>query len=304
MYDNFYLVISSILIFFTIFLIAALSGLISERAGVVNIGIDGFMTIGALVFSLVGKGFNANGTQFFAIIIAMIVAAAFAMLHAFASITLKANQIISGTAINLVAQGIGLYIVSTSSIGVMGRISSGYTIMGWGQEKFFTIYFLIAIIATFVAGIYFTFTTVGKRHIAAGENPSLLDVAGINVNKYRYIAILVSGSLAGLAGCFFVMLYSSASFNGTVNGYGYLGLTILVVGQWRIRYVVLFSFIFSTFFALARILPSSNISEFFTLNKSLLQAFPFLFSLITMVIFSKKSSPPKANGIPFQKTTR
>ncbi|AKU79648.1 ABC transporter permease [Spiroplasma turonicum] len=304
MLDNFYLIVSTLLGFFTIFLISSISGLISERAGVINVGIDGFMTIGALIFCIVGKTMNNNLTQFIAILVAIICASLFSLLHAFASITLKANQIISGTAINLFSQGIGLYFASSKNISSMGRINSGYTLIGWGQENFLTIYFILAIIITFVVGIYFSYTTVGKRHIAAGENPSTLDVVGINVNKYRYIAILFSGLLAGLAGCFFVMIYNSSSFYGTVNGYGYLGLTILVVGQWRIKYILLFSFLFSVFFSLSNILPLLNINDFLSTNKSLLQAFPFLLSIITMVIFAKKSSPPMAVGVPFIKTNR
>lgn len=302
---------SNISLYFAIFLIASLSGMFSERSGVINIAIEGYMIIGALVYSILGSYMDSDrkhqNTQIIAMLGAMVVCGLFSVLQSYASIRLKANQIISGTAINILAQGIGLYLSTASIFGDSPLyIDSNYIVTSFDHNKqIFTLYLLIAIFIAAIIGVYFTFTKFGKWHISAGENPNALDSAGISVIRFRWGASTVSGMLAGLAGAMFVVCIGGAKFNGTTNGYGFLALAIMIVGRWRTSYVTLASLVFALFFALSKSLGVGSESSVWLANNSeLVKALPFVVSLLVMVIFAKWSKPPKADGIPFDKSKR
>jgi ABC-type uncharacterized transport system permease subunit len=294
---------------FSIFAIASVAGMISERSGVVNIAIEGYMIIGALVFSISGTYMSeaSNFSQIFSMLIAMVVCGLFSLLQSLSSIKLKSDQIIAGTAINVLAQGIGLYLATSGIFGNGTQIDSGFTSLKFGGNTIFTFYLVLAVIILAVVGIYFTFTKIGKWHIAAGENPNALDAVGISVIKFRWGAATVSGALAGLAGCIFV-IYQRNNFGGSTSGYGFLALAIMIVGQWRTSYITAASFVFSLFFAIAKELPhpqTMNSSyEWFKTNADLVSTFPFIISLLVMVGASKWSKVPKADGIPFDKAKR
>ncbi|QBQ07749.1 ribose/galactose ABC transporter permease [Spiroplasma gladiatoris] len=305
------LILETISIYFVIFSLASLAGLISERSGIINVGIDGMMVIGALSYAIVGsKLYKINSTtalQIIPIIFAMIVASIFALFHAFASIKLKADQIVSGTAINLFAQGIALFLTTTrgwtESNGTL--ITSNYSIISFfNSQNIFTFYLLITILITLISGLYFSFTRTGSRHIASGENPNAVSAAGINVIKYRCVAVLVSGMVAGLAGACFVIIKNNGNFFGTVNGFGFIALAIMIVGQWKIRFTVTASFIFALFFTIGeRIFYISN-NQWIKNNSSLFNILPFFLSLITMMSISKFSKPPKSIGEVYDQAKR
>jgi len=289
--------------FFVVFLLAALAAMFSERSGVVNIGVEGYMTIGALVFA-VTTNMISNGNnwmQIIGLIPGVIAAGLFSFLHIFATLKLKCDQIISGTAINLLAQGIGLFIVTSGVMGSTQWIQTFSSIISIDSFNILNIYLIISFFITATMGCYFIFTKTGKRHIAAGENPNTLEAAGINVNKYRFICIIISAVIAGFAGAVFVMARSAASFQGSVNGFGFLGLAIMIAGQWRIKYISLFSLVFAVFFSVPNVLPV-RISWF--PSGEWVRALPFIFSLIAMVAISKFSKPPAAVGIPYDKSIR
>ncbi|AXK50764.1 ABC transporter permease [Spiroplasma alleghenense] len=296
---------------FAIFLIASISGTLSERAGVVNISIEGFMTMGALSFAIAGSFMNSTGnsnwTQIIALVIAMGVSGLFALLHGYASIKLKSNQVVVGTAINILAQGIALYLATSGALGSDGtRIPTNYAMISFDNNaNIFNLYLIIAILIASITGVFFTFTKIGKRYAACGENPHAVDAAGINVIKYRYIAIIISGMLAGLAGAMFVVVEISGSFRGSTAGWGFLALAIMIVGQWRVKYIVPSALLFSIMFGLGKYLWAINgVPESFATNQDLFKVLPFVGSLIVMVIFSKWSKAPKASGIPFDKSQR
>lgn len=306
-----YALFSGLTGFFAIFVLASLAGMISERSGVVNVGIEGFMIIGALTFSISGYYLDPGGknqnTQFLAMIIAMIVCAGFAMLHALSAIKYNANQIVSGTAINILAQGIALFLATSKLMGFSTGvyIESGYTIMSFDSKNIFSIYLIIALIIALVIGMYFTFTKIGTRHAATGENPNAIDAAGISVLKYRYSAVAMSGALAGLAGAFFVIIKLQGKFMGSTQGWGFLALAIMIVGQWRSKYITGASFVFAFFFAFSRQAAYLNfVNDWVKSNATLFQVLPFVLSIATMVAVSKWSRPPKADGIPFDKSKR
>lgn len=219
-------------ILFAVLLIAAMAGLYSERAGVVNIAIDGMMIIGALVYALLGKVLSqyGNGMQIIALLIATICGGTFALLHGFASITLKAQQVISGTALNLLATGIGLFFVSIPSLAAGNMIQTGFSTIGIDSYQIINIFLIIAIVLAGFTFIFFRFTKTGLRYVGCGENPNAVDAAGINVIKTRYKAVIISGCLAGLAGAMFTH-YLSGQFRGDVQGQGYIALAIMIFGQ-------------------------------------------------------------------------
>lgn len=289
--------------FFVIFLLAALASMFSERSGVVNLGVEGYMTIGALTFAITtNKLYNGSDwTQVIGFGTAIIAAGIFSLLHIFASLKLKCDQIISGTAINLLAQGIGLFVVTSGVIGDPTRIDTYSFKLAFDDNNIFTIYLLISMIIIAGMGIYFTLTRTGKRHIAAGENPNALEAAGISVLKYRFWCVAISSGIAGLAGAFYVMNKTVGAFSGSVNGYGFLGLAIMIAGQWRIKFITLFSGIFALFFAVAEVLPVRVVGF---PQGEWVKSLPFIFSLVAMMGISKLSKPPAASGIPYDKAAR
>ncbi|WP_374695813.1 ABC transporter permease [Spiroplasma endosymbiont of Polydrusus formosus] len=290
-------------VLFAVLLIAAMAGLYSERAGVVNIAIDGIMIIGALVHSLLGKVLSQYGNwmQIIALLVAAISGGGGALLHGFASITLKAQQVISGTALNLLATGLGLFFVSIPTLTTGNMIKTGFSTIGIDSYQIVNIFLIIAIVLAGFTFVFFHFTKTGIHYVGCGENPNAVDSAGINVIRTRYKAVIISGCLAGLAGAMFTY-YVSGQFRGDVQGQGYIALAIMIFGQWRIQYITVGAVLFSFLIALSETLwrfTGWNIAE---PSNQLLKILPFVFALITMVSFSKYSKVPKASCIPFDKS--
>ncbi|WP_035358835.1 ABC transporter permease [[Acholeplasma] multilocale] len=299
---------------FAVLLLAALSGMVSEKAGVVNIGIEGMMTFGAMMVAIIGASINKEGMaknnnmQILVILGCSLLTGLFAMLHAFPSITLKSNQVISGTAINILALGLAAFVITYP--GLFGEnsqgasIKHGYEAIKWGGVFF--MWTFVAIVIGIGIFVFFKFTRTGIRYAMVGENPNAIDAAGINVNKYRYWAVFFSGVLAGLAGGIFVISpINVGAFRGTTNGYGFLAMGIMIFGQWKIQWITLGALLFAVLFALAsRIGYFDNVSETVKNLKELFKAVPFILTLVVMAIFSKKAKAPAANGVPFDKAKR
>lgn len=292
-------------ILFSLLLIAAISGLYSERAGIINIAIDGIMIIGALTYSLIGKILlkYGNWMQIIALLFSIICSGFFSLLHGFASITLKAQQVVSGTALNLLASGIGLFFVSIPSLSSGNVIKIEFNTISIDSYQIINIFLIISIFIAIFTFIFFKFSKTGLRYSGCGENPDAIDAVGINVIKTRYAAVIISGCFSGLSGCIFTH-YISGQFRGDVQGQGYIALAIMIFGQWKIQYITLGAALFSFLIALSGILwrfTGWNIAE--SANQ-LLKILPFIFALLVMIIFSKYSNIPKASGIPFDKSLR
>ncbi|WP_342268744.1 ABC transporter permease [Spiroplasma endosymbiont of Aspidapion aeneum] len=297
-------IIRDLLMYFTIFSICAVAGMFSERSGIINMGLDGYMVIGALIYSIYGSKFNhSTFGQITGIFVALIFVGIFSLLHSFATIKLNCDHIIAGIAINIFGEAIGLFVATLPKF--QGTfIASKYKPFYLDSQNVISLYLFISIIVSCAVGLYFTFTKVGRKHIAAGENPNALDVVGVSVNKYRFIAVTISSMMAGFAGIAYCILKGSGSYFGSVNGYGYIALAIMVAGQWRTIYCLLFSAIFSATFAIVPFLTSYQAFSGLKNYEELLNAIPFAISLMVMVFVSKKSSPPKASGQPFIKIRR
>jgi len=291
-------------------LITSLGGLYSERSGVVNIGLEGLMVFGMftgayIVFLL--QTIIPDLSIWLGLLAGMIGGGLFALLHAFASITLNANQVISGTAINMIAGALTLYIARTLTgsgniqvIKGLPRIDipllSKMPILG--PLLFSSTYASTWVVLGILLLSWFVLykTAFGLRLRACGEHPYAAASAGINVYRMRYIAVVISGMLAGLGGVAILVTYSG-EFNGSVAGLGFLALAALIFGQWKPLGILGATFFFGFMTTMANI--SQVIPELAKIPPVVLKTFPYVMTLIALVIFSKSSQAPKAAGQPF-----
>lgn len=296
-------------------LLTALGGLYSERSGVVNIGLEGLMVVGFFGGALVTSKLEAflPGTAIWIGLLAAIVAGGlFALLHAFASINLNANQVISGTAINMIAGALTIFlarhITGSGNIRIVhGLIRNDIPwlahipVVG---KLFFTQTYATTWVA--IAILLFSWfllykTAFGLRLRACGEHPQAADSAGVNVYRMRYIAVTTSGALAGLAGAVILVTYSG-EFNGSVSGLGFLALASLIFGQWKPLGILGATFFFGFASTIANV--SQAVPSLVRIPGIFLKCFPYLVTLMVLVLFSKNSQAPKADGEPYDKGKR
>lgn len=297
-------------------LITALGALYSERSGVTNIGLDGLMIVGSFIgaFTIVTLQDKLDGNLpiWIGLLVATIAGIIFSLLHAFASINLNANQIISGTAINMIAGALTVFLARNITGSGNIRIMQGFIpedipvlskipVIG---ELFFTktyastwLVLVILIVATFV--LYKT--PFGMRLRACGEHPQAADAAGINVYKMRYIGVMVSGAFSALGGAIIIATYAG-EFNGDVGGLGFLALAALIFGQWNPFGILGATFFFGFASTIANV--SQVIPELASFPPVILKTFPYVMTLIALIIFSKSSRAPKAVGEIFDKGKR
>lgn len=305
-------------IVFTIpLLMTALGGLFSERSGVVNIGLEGLMIMGAfasaLTIHLLQDVWTNNELVLWAgILAAMVAGTLFSLLHAVASINLSANQIISGTAINMIAMALTVFlarnITGSGNIGIrMGfkpfdvPVLSQIPIIG---DLFFTrtymttwVFLLVLLVSSFV--LYKT--RFGLRLRSCGEFPQAAEAAGVNVRGIRYSGVLLSGAFSGIGGALILVTYAG-EFTGSVSGLGFLALASLIFGQWKpfgILGATLFFGFASTIANVSQVIP-----ELAVIPPILLKILPYVATLIALVLFSKSSQAPKAAGEPFDSGKR
>ena len=291
-------------------LVTSLGGLYSERSGVTNIGLEGLMLVGYFASAITIKlteatlGVSALPVGLLAGVLA---GAIFALLHAFASINLRADQIISGTAINMLAAALTVYLARTISGSGNVRIFMGIVrtnvpflskipILGplFFSQTYWTTWLCLLIWA--LSWILLYKTSFGLRLRACGEHPSAVASAGVNVHFMRYFGVIMSGALAGLGGSVILITYSG-EFNGTVAGLGFLSLAALIFGQWKPLGILGATFFFgiaTTIANVSQVIPALNI-----IPPVIFKVFPYIATLLALVAFSKKSAAPKAVGEPF-----
>jgi simple sugar transport system permease protein len=279
-------------------LIAAIGGMICERAGVVNIALEGLMSMGAMTAAvchvlLESKiGFSIP----LALLMSMVVGGLFSLIHAFASITLRADQVVSGTGINLLANGVTVFVCQL--LFQMDR-SQNYR-MGMRSGLFGiypTIWLALGLLAISWYMLYKR--PWGLRLRAAGEHPQALASAGVNVIRIRYIAVLISGILAGLAGGCIVLTQDIQYTVSTINGKGFIALAAVSFGRWVPLGILGSSFLFGVSSALA--VNIINISGLQFLPSEFFNMMPYLITLVTLVLFSGKDYAPRAAGKPYDK---
>ncbi|PPE05508.1 ABC transporter permease [Williamsoniiplasma lucivorax] len=297
---------------FIILTFASVSGLMSEKAGVTNVAVEGFMIIGALVVSIIGTFVNEKGdnnlSQLWALPIAGLVAGVFALLHAFPSVSLRSNQVVSGVAINILALGIGLFLSTSGYFGEQSMvIASKYVPINMDSVKggVVPVALILAIVLAIGVFIFFKFTKPGMRYAMVGENPNAIDAAGISVKKYRYLAVFSAGVIGGLGGGLFVLTaVGNGNFTGNILGYGFLGVAIMIFGQWKMHFILPGTIVFAFLFALGQQLGTMTDNDTVKQAAILFKVLPFAFTIIGMIIFSKSSRAPAAVGVPFDKAKR
>jgi len=274
-------------------LIAAIGGMICERAGVVNIALEGLMSIGAMTAAVThvlletSTGFSIP----LALLFASFAGSLFALIHAFASVTLKADQVVSGTGINILSNGITVFICQL----VFGMDRSRSYRMGM-QTSVLGIYPTIWIALAILAVSWFVLykRPEGLRLRASGDHPQALAAAGVNVVMIRYTAILVSGLLAGLAGACVVLTQDIQFTVNTINGKGFIALAAVSFGRWLPLGVLGASFLFGLSSSLA--VNIFNIRSLDFLPSEVFNMLPYFITLLTLVVFSGKDHAPRALG--------
>ena len=288
-------------------LITALGALYCERSGIVNIGLDGFMIVGSFAGALTISKLQAAGVNsalWIGLLVAAIVGALFSLLHAFASINLNADQVISGTAINMMAGALTVFLARNITGSGNIRITLGFLpksipvlkdipVIGplLFTKTYATTWLVLAILI--ISAFLLYKTSFGLRLRSCGENPQASQAAGINVMRTRYMGVIISGALAALGGCIILVTYSG-EFNGSVAGLGFLALAALIFGQWRPLGILASTFFFgfaSTLANVAQVIP-----ELASIPLVVLKVFPYIVTLIALIIFSKSSQAPKAAG--------
>lgn len=305
--------------FFSIpLLIVALGGMFSERSGVINIALEGIMIMGAfsgiLFIHLVQPLIPGQPVLLMAVLVSSFAGMAVSLLHAYASINMKADQIISGTAINMLAPAVAIYIgrmyrtVQQIPFVNQFRIEK-VTLLGdipffgplFFRNTYLTTYigFLILAVSTLI--LYKT--RFGLRLRSCGEHPQAADSAGINVYAMRYAGVMISGALAGLGGLVFV-IPTSIEFNPEVSGYGFLALAVLIFGQWRPMRILAAAFFFGLMKAIASSYSGITFLSAIPIPSYVYKMIPYIATLVVLAFSSKFSQAPKAAGIPYDKGRR
>ncbi len=314
--------ITSTLIYSTPIIIAALGGLFSERAGVVNIALEGLMAIGAFASAaaIIFIEPHTDWAPWISLLFGIGAGVLVSTLHAYLSINFSADQVISGTAINIFAGGITIYLAyiifdqERTDTFMRGFIKTDVPVLSdipfIGQAFFSRTYTTVylALILVVVAWYILYKTSFGLRLRATGEHPHAVDSMGISVIKMRYIGVLTSGGLAGLAGGIMVLTQNTQYTAISIHGTGFIALAALIFGKWK----PLGLLGASLFFGFSQILSlysgsiskELNVAWIGSLPNEFYWALPYVLTVIALVVFSGKSVGPKAAGEPYDKGKR
>ena len=312
------LLIQYTLIFASVLMLVALGGCFAERSGVINIGLEGIMVIGALGGALVLKFMPVSVGAPVMVIATVIVSAlfglVFSLLLAVAAINFKADQTITGTAMNMLATAAATVAVKAMNTAASGGndVSSdiSYTRtkdlllvhVGGFELNWFMLVAVLCLIAAYVA-LYKT--RFGLRLRACGEHPQAADSVGINVYKMRWAGVLISGMLGGLGGIVFITAgVSEWRFEYGVAGFGFLALAVMIFGQWKPTRIALAALLFGLFRALSNVYAGFDFLKAMNIPGPVYNMMPYIISLVVLAFTSKKSRAPKAEGIPYDKGQR
>jgi general nucleoside transport system permease protein len=284
-------------------LFAGLGGLVSERSGVVNIGLEGMMLMGAF---FAAWGADITGSWLLGTLIGVLAGMALAAIHAFFCINLRADQIVAGFALNFVALGLTGYLyidiygdqgtpddlpavpnvnLPTDDLGFIGKALSNQNLLVWG-----------ALAALVIVWLVVFRTRGGLRLRSVGENPRAAETVGIDVLRTRWIAVLVSGGLAALGGAFLSIGFVHSFTQNMTAGKGYIALAAMIFGRWRPLGLFLATLLFGFGSALAQRLP-----EFSPSAATLFQALPYVLTLVAVAGLVGRSVPPAADGVPYKR---
>lgn len=311
------LLIQYTLIFASVLALVALGGCFSEHGGVINIGLEGIMVMGALGGALMMRflpGTMAEPAVIVSVILAsLLVGIIFSMFLGVAAINFNADQTLVGTAINLLGPAAAVVIVraintaqnpdNVSSTVAYGHAKTAF-IVNIGKFEF-NWFMLLAFLVLVCAYIVLYKTKFGLRLCACGEHPQAADSVGINVYKMRYAGVIISGALGGLGGLVYITAgVSEWKFENGVAGFGFLALAVMIFGQWKPLNIGLTALLFGMFRALSNVYTGFDALAALKLPSTVYNMLPYIISLIVLIFVSKKSRAPKAEGIPYDKGQR
>lgn len=290
-------------------LFAAMGSCFSENSGVVNIGIEGMMTIGAFAGAAVGY---LTGNPWLGFLCAGLAGAVFGLLHAVATVSLNADQTIAGTAINFLAPGVALLISKTlfnssdtpalleGKLPMMfNGVFEGSTVWSRFFKNVFNTYSTSYLVFILVIVVWFVFykTRFGLRLRAAGEHPKACDTLGINVQRMRYTAVIISGFLSGLGGACVTMAIMNQFRPISIVGQGFIAIAAVIFGKFRPQGAMMACLLFGFCTGLRVVLGSSNF-----ISAQLISMIPYVVTVVVLILFVGKSRVPSANGKPYVKS--
>ena len=305
------------LIFASVLLLVALGGCFSEHSGVINIGLEGIMVMGALGGALMMK-FLPAGTAAFVVVLLTVLASIllgmiYSLLLAVAAVNFKADQTLVGTAMNLLGTAAAtVFVKAMNTAADPDNVSSTIQYLD-GRKAFlvniggfeFNWCMLLAVIALVIAYVVLYKTRFGLRLCACGEHPQAADSVGINVYRMRYAGVLISGVLGGLGGIVYIIAgVSEWKFENGVAGFGFLALAVMIFGQWKPTRIALAALLFGFFRALGNVYSGFDLLSSLNLPSSVYNMLPYIISLVVLAFTSQKSRAPKAEGIPYDKGQR
>ncbi|MCI5872355.1 MAG: ABC transporter permease [Clostridiales bacterium] len=311
------LLIQYTILFACILTLVALGGCFSEHSGVINLGLEGIMVMGAMGGALMMR-YLPVGTSAFVVVIATLLAALllgmlYSALLGIAAIHFKADQTLVGTAMNILGTAAATVIVK--SINTINNPDDHSSIVQYIEEKKafimniggfeFNWMMLVAVIVLIGAYVVLYKTKFGLRLMACGEHPQAADSVGINVYKMRWAGVLISGILGGLGGIMYITAgVSEWKFEYGVAGFGFLSLAVMIFGKWKPQNIALAAVLFGFFRALSNVYFGFDFLVKLNIPSGVYNMLPYVVSLIVLAFTSKHSSAPKAEGIPYDKGAR
>lgn len=302
------LLVKYTLLYTMVLMLVALGGMFSEHSGIINIALEGIMVIGGLA-GIVAMKVMGGSPAYMVVIVSILVAALagllYACLLAFASVNLKADQTIGGTALNVLATAMAMVIAKQVNGSQSAKLdySNGAFLFKIGPLDV-SVFLILGLALLVVSYVVLYKTRFGLRLCACGEHPQAADSVGINVYKMRWAGVAISGVLGGLGGfAYIVPSVQSWNFEVGVAGMGFLALAVMIFGQWKPHRIFLAAIFFAFFRALANIADSTVLSVL-GWPKEIYNMMPFIASMIILAFTSKNSRAPKAEGIPYDKGQR
>ena len=315
--DVLYFIVPSAIFYAAPLVFTAIGGVFSERSGVINIGLEGMMVMGAfisIIFNLTFVSTFGAMTPWVAVIAAMIVSGIFALLHAVASVSFRADQTISGVAINMLGVAIALFTVKMiydkGQTDYIQERFIRFDIPGLseipiiGPMLFKDVYStsILAVAVAILAWFVIYKTPFGLRLRAVGEHPMAADTMGVNVKKMRYIAVIISGMLAGIGGAVYAQSISGEFSHTTINGQGFMALAAMIFGKWHPLGALGAALFFG--FAHALSIVGGQIPYIDQIPSYYLHILPYALTILAVAGFIGKANAPKASGIPYIKGKR
>ena len=305
------------LTFASVLILVALGGCFSEHSGVINLGLEGVMIMGALGGALAMRYMPSNASHFVMLLAVLLAAARIGMVYssllAVACINFKADQTLVGTALNLLGTAGATVIVKAintannpdevSSIIQYAAPKKAFTVnLGSFEFSWFMLVTAILLAASYVL-LYKT--RFGLRLMACGEHPQAANSVGISVYKMRWAGVLISGVLGGLGGIVFITAgVSEWRFEYGVAGFGFLSLAVMIFGQWKPTRIAWAALLFGMFRALSNVYTGFDFLRVLNIPSQVYNMMPYIISLVVLAFTSKKSRAPKAEGIPYDKGQR